>query len=250
MNGQKPRIIASVEARMSSTRLPGKVLADIEGRPALLRLVDRLRRANSLDGVVVATTRNAADDPLAAQLESEGIDCYRGSEHDVLGRVIEAHRAMRSDLIVEVTGDCPLIDPDVIDFGVETYLANHVDIVANVIEPSFPMGIDVQVFAFSALAEVGASISDPAVREHVSLYFYEHPERYRVMHLAAPEGYRAPNQRLLLDYPEDLELVRQIYRRLCPRYRDSFGTREILELLAAEPALVELNRYCAEKPRR
>jgi len=247
---KKPRVVASVEARMGSSRLPGKVLSDIAGRPALIRLLDRLRLARSLDAIVVATTNHPSDDVLARAVENAGITCYRGSEHDVLNRVVEAHRMMETEIIVEVTGDCPLIDPVVIDLGVNTFLASKVDVVANVVRPSYPMGVDVQVFGFAALAEVEASIIDPAVREHVSLYFYDHPERYRILHLAAPERYKAPELRLQLDYPEDQRFIREIYSRLEPKYGAAFGTPEILDLLAAEPALAEINRHCEEKPPR
>jgi len=244
---KKPMVVASVEARMSSSRLPGKVLSDIGGRPAILRLLDRLQRASTLDAIVVATTDRPADDPLAGVVEAAGIRCYRGSEDDVLRRVVEAHRMMGSEIIVEVTGDCPLIDPVVIDLGVNTFLAGNADVVANVVRPSYPMGIDVQVFRFDALAEVEATVGDPAVREHVSLHFYEHPERYRILHLEAPARYRSPELRLQLDYPEDQQLIREIYRRLEPRYGIGFGTPEILDLLASEPALAEMNRHCAER---
>jgi spore coat polysaccharide biosynthesis protein SpsF len=246
----KPRIIASVEARMGSSRLPGKVLADVCGKPSLLRLMDRLKRATTLDGIVIATTRHAADDALNDLALAAGVACFRGSEDDVLNRVVNAHRAMESDLVVEVTGDCTLIDPEIIDLGVNTFLANEADVVANVVQLSFPMGIDVQVFRLADLIEVEATVSDPAVREHVSLYFYEHPERYRILHLLAPKRYHAPDQRLQLDYPEDLQLIREIHRRLAPRYGEAFGTPEILELLAADPKLAEINRHCRNKPTR
>src|SRR5262249_8140825 len=158
------------EARMASSRLPGKVLADIAGRPALMRIVDRLRRATTVDAIVVATTLHPADDAVARAAEALGIQCFRGSETDVLNRVVQAHRMMATDIVVEVTGDCALIDPKVIDLGVSTFLAHDVDVVANVVKPSFPIGIDVQVFPLAALAEVEASVHDPAVREHVSLF--------------------------------------------------------------------------------
>lgn len=247
---KKTRVVASIEARMNSSRFPGKMLSDLAGRPALIRLIDRLRRATTLDAIVVATTAEPADDALTRAAEAVGVACFRGSTNDVLNRVVEAHRTMATDIIVEVTGDCPLIDPKVIDLGVNTFLANEVDVVANVAKPSFPMGIDVQVFGFPALAEVDANTNDPAVHEHVSLFFYENPERYRILHLAAPTGYYAPELRLVLDYPEDQRLIGEIYRRLAPKYGDAFGTPEILELVAAEPALAEINRHCVEKPVR
>jgi len=226
------------------------MLADVVGRPALLRVLDRIARATTLDAVVVATTTGADDDPLVHAVEQAGVRCFRGSEDDVLGRVVGAHRMMGTDIVVEVTGDCTLIDPEVIDLGVEMFLANDADVVANVAKPSYPMGVDVQVFRLAALAEVEASVHDPAVREHVSLFFYENSQRFRILNLVAAKRYRAPQLRLQLDYAEDLELIRQIYRRLQPRYGDAFGTPEILDLLAAEPALADINRYCIEKPTR
>jgi len=235
---------------MGSSRLPGKMLADVVGRPAVLRVLDRIARAAMLDAVVVATTTRADDDPLVQVVERVGVPCFRGSEDDVLGRVVGAHRMMGTDVVVEVTGDCTLIDPEVVDLGVEMFLANDVDVVANVVKPSFPMGVDVQVFRLDALAEIEASVRDPAVREHVSLFFYENPQRYRILNLVAAKRYRAPQLRLQLDYAEDLELIRQIYRRLEPRYGDAFGTPEILALLAAEPTLADINRHCIEKPTR
>lgn len=242
------KIIASIEARMSSTRLPGKMLADIGGKPVLTRIIDRLRQAGTLNGIVVATTDQAADDPLASLAEREQVPCFRGSETDVLGRVVGAHQMMGADIVVEITGDCPLVDPKIIDLGVNAYLNNDVDVVVNA--SSFPIGIDVQVFSLAALVDVKENISDAAVREHVSLYFYEHPARYRILRLPAPEHYHAPQFRLVLDYPEDLQLIREIYRRLTPRYGPIFGTPEIIELLAAEPALVKLNSHCVEKSPR
>jgi spore coat polysaccharide biosynthesis protein SpsF len=212
-----------------------------------MRVVDRLRRATTVDAIVVATTVQPADDLVVRTAEAAGIHCFRGSETDVLNRVVQAHRMMATDIVVEVTGDCPLIDPKVIDLGVSTFLAHDVDVVANVVKPSFPIGIDVQVFPLAALAEVEASVDDPAVREHVSLFFYEHPERYRILHLAAPAGYHAPQLRLVLDYPEDQKLIREIYRRLEPKYGDAFGTPEILDLVAADPNLANINRHSIEK---
>jgi spore coat polysaccharide biosynthesis protein SpsF len=246
----KPRVVASVEARMGSSRLPGKVLSDIGGKPAILRLLDRLRRARMLDDIVLATTVHPSDDPLASTVEAAGVRCFRGSEEDVLNRVVEAQRMMKSEIVVEVTGDCPLLDPEVIDLGVTSFLEGGADVVCNVVRPSWPQGVDVQVFPLDALAEVEARVREPAVREHVSLYFYEHPERYRIRHLQAPENCRAPGQRLQLDYPEDQRLIREIYRRLEPKHGIAFGTAEILALLAAEPALAEINRHCEEKAPR
>jgi spore coat polysaccharide biosynthesis protein SpsF len=245
-----PRVVASIEARLGSSRLPGKVLTDIGGVPALTRLLRRLRRCRTIHDIVLATSMSPADDALEAWARDAGLAVYRGSEDDVLDRVVCAQRQMASDLVVEITGDCPLLDPQVVDLGVETFLVNACDVVTNVRIPSFPQGIDVQVFRRADLEHVAATVDDPAVREHVSLFFYEHPDRYRTIHLLATEAWRDPDQRLQLDYAEDLALIRAVYARLEPTYGDGFGIAQILALLAHEPALATINAHCVEKPVR
>jgi spore coat polysaccharide biosynthesis protein SpsF len=244
------RVVASVEARQGSSRLPGKALIDIAGQPALTRLLRRLRRASSLDDIVVATSVAAADDAIAGWAEHEGVALYRGSEDDVLARVVEAHEQLGTDVVVEITGDCVLIDPELIDLCVETFRESDCDVVATGIKRSFPLGQAVQVFRFDDLREVERTVSDPPVREHVSLYFYEHPERYRVVHVGAPPRWRAPEWRLHLDYPDDHRFLEEIYGALEPRYGDDFGLDEIMALLRSEPRLVEINRDCVERSAR
>ena len=235
---------------MSSSRLPGKVLADIRGRPALTRLHARLRQSGRLDGIVLATTENPADDVLAEWAASAGLACFRGSEDDVLRRVVEAHRLMNSDVVVEVCGDTPLIDPGVIDMAIDTFSANECDVVSTTWAPSFPQGINAQVFPLKALEDVEARVTDPAVREHVSLHFYENPARYRAIHLMAPPRWRAPELRCQLDYPEDLQFINEVYARLAPRFGDRFGVEEILETVRREPCLADINRHREERPAR
>jgi len=245
-----PRIIASIEARMGSSRLPGKVLADVGGVPALTRVVRRLRRCKTLDGIVLATSTAPADDALVQWGRAEDVPTFRGSEDDVLQRVVGAQRAQGADLVVEVTGDCTMLDPEVIDLGVQSFRENDCDVVTNARKASYPMGADVQVFRLSDLAHVEATISDPAVREHVSLYFYEHPDLYRIIHLLAPPRWARPELRLQLDYPEDLRFIREVYARLEPTFGDGFGIEEILALLRREPALAKINAHCHERPVR
>ncbi len=245
-----PRVIASIEARMASSRLPGKVMMDVHGRPVIARIVDRLRRCRRIHGIVLATTTNSTDDVLSTWSKAAGVACHRGSDRDVLQRVVDAQHSMNSDIVVEVCGDTPLLDPGVIDRAVETFLDDDCDVVSNTWTPSFPQGIDAQVFRLSALEDVAATIDDPAVREHVSLYFYEHPERYRIHHLTAPPKWQAPELRLQLDYAEDLSFITRIYQRLEPAHGGTFGIDRVLELLAREPALAEINRHCRERPAR
>jgi spore coat polysaccharide biosynthesis protein SpsF len=244
------RIIASIEARMSSSRLPGKALMDINGQPSLTRQVRRLQQSKKLDGIVVATSTNPADDAIKAWAMGEDIACYRGSEDDVLLRVVEAQRSMNSNIVVEICGDTPLIDSAVIDQAITLFEDTDSDIVSNTYNLSYPQGIDAQVFRMSDLEEVERTVKDPAVREHVSLYFYEHPERYRLVDLIAPPEHTLPDQRLQLDYEEDLTLIREVYRQLEPKKGISFGVGDITALLAKNPELAELNSHCEETSAR
>jgi spore coat polysaccharide biosynthesis protein SpsF len=247
----RPRVVASIEARMGSSRLPGKVLADIQGQPALGRLVSRLRRCRQVDDVVVATSTARGDDVLAEWCRQQAILCFRGSEDDVLNRVVEAHRFMKSDIVVEVTGDCPMTDPDIVDLGVETFFAHKVDVVSNCgSHLTWPMGQYVQVFPLKLLEEVDRNESDASVHEHVSLFFYEHPERYRILELLAPQRWREPTWRLQLDYPEDLDFQRQVYALLEPVHGSHFGTEDVISLLRQRPELVNINHQCQEKNAR
>jgi spore coat polysaccharide biosynthesis protein SpsF len=244
----KPRVVASIEARMGSSRLPGKVLKDINGKPVLRRLIDRLRMCQKLDEVVVATSTNQGDDVLADWCKINDVLCYRGSEDDVLDRVVGAQKFAESDIVVEITGDCPLTDPEIVDMGVETFLAHSVDVVSNCGRIlTWPMGQYVQVFPLALLEEVNRNSDDPAVHEHVSLYFYEHPERYRLIELIAPRRLQAPEWRMQLDYPEDLHFLNEIYKRLEPIHGEGFGIEEVMALLRREPGLVEINVHCVEK---
>lgn len=239
----------TIEARMRSTRLPGKVLLPLLEKPMLERMIERLRRVRRADAIVVATTVNPADDPIENLARSLGVACWRGSEEDVLGRVLDAARSVDADLIVETTADCPLIDPLVIDQLIQTFRANQVDYCSNVLQPSYPRGLDAQVFPTRILAQVAALTNDPADREHVSLYIYEHPARYRLLNVASGLPPAAGKLRLTVDTPEDLALVTAIYEALYPA-SPAFGLADILGLLARRPSLATLNEQVRQKAAR
>ncbi len=240
------KVVATVEARMRSSRLPGKVLLELAGKPALERLVERLRRARRVDQVVIATTDNPADAPIAELAERLGVGCFRGSEDDVLDRVLSAARAYAADVIVETTGDCPLLDPEVVDRVIEAYQAGGADYVSNVLERTYPRGLDVQVFATAVLAEVAALTDDPADREHVSLYIYQHPEKFRLKNVASGLPERYHSLRLTLDTPEDLSLLRAVYEELSPS-RPDFRLEDVLRLFDRRPELAALNSAVRQK---
>lgn len=236
---------------MGSSRLPGKVLAPIAGRPSLGRLIDRLRAARSLDDIVVATTTAPGDDVLAEWCSEYGVSVFRGSEDDVLGRVVGAHREASSDIIVEINGDDPLTDPDIVDLGVDTYLAHDVDVVTNCgMVLTWPMGVYVQVFSLAALESVAQEVRDPAVREHVSLHFYENPDRFQTINLIAPACWHAPEYRFQLDYAEDLAFLEQVHQRLEPELGGLFSLEDVMALLRDAPELLDINRHCEERSAR
>lgn len=240
------KIVASIEARMSSSRLPGKVLLEVMDKPMLELMIERVRRSRSVNELVVATTINKADDCIEELCQRLEVRCRRGSEEDVLGRVLEAHQMMKSDLIVELTGDCPLIDPEVIDTTVAFYLKNKFDYVSNCLKQTYPLGMETQVFSTKRLHEIERITSDPADREHVSLYFYEKPGRFQIANVESGLPPHYGSIRLTLDTKEDFSLIRTIFERLYPQNK-SFTLHDILTELKDSPELLELNKSIKQK---
>ena len=216
---------------MTSTRLPGKVLMEAGGKPMLQILIERLSRVPQLDDIIVATTVNATDDPVAALADTMGVKHYRGSEHDVLGRVLEAAQAHDVDIIVEMTGDNPLLDPGISSTVIDDFLRGGADYVSNTLAPrSYPIGMDTQVFRTKTLQDVASRTNAPDDREHVSLYMYSNPDTYRIRTVQASGSHRAPDARLTLDTAEDYERIRTIYEALAPE-NPEFGLTDILDFL-------------------
>ncbi len=240
------KTVAIVQARMTSSRLPGKILRPVLGKPLLELLVERLKRARRVDQVVIATTTNDTDDEVEALTERLGIGCFRGSEHDVLARVLGAAHAHQVDVIVEITGDCPLIDFEVIDKLVEVHQANDFDYVANVLKRTFPRGLDTQVFATSVLEEVARLTDDPTDHEHVSLYIYEHPERFKLHNLESGLPEEFWDLRLTVDTPDDFELIRRIYEALYSA-NPAFTIHDIVALFQRRPELRAVNQHITQK---
>ena len=240
------KTVAIIEARMTSTRLPGKHMLPVFGKPMLELLIERLKRANVLDQIVVATTQNSMDDVIEELAHRLGVGCFRGSEPDVLDRVLRAAHANEADVIVEITGDCPLIDPTIIDQVVRIYQKNIFDYVSNVQKMTYPIGMDVQVFSTVVLERVARLTQDPIDHEHVSLYIYEHPEIFSLFYLESdlPEKYW--NLRLTLDTQEDFQLIKAIYELLYPQ-NPAFTLYDIVDLLEKRKDLLKLNRHIQEK---
>jgi spore coat polysaccharide biosynthesis protein SpsF len=242
------RIVSTIEARMASTRLPGKTMRKILGRPMLELLIERLKRARKVDEIVVATTVNPEDEVIIKLAERVGVKWFRGSSEDVLDRVLRAAKAHKGDVIVEMTGDCPLLDPEIVDTMVTKFLAGKgkYDYVANIIKRTYPRGLDTQVFPVAVLEEVSHLTQDPADRENVSLYIYEHPEKYRLLNVEAPPELARPDLRLTVDTEEDLRLTREIYSALFPG-KPAFTTLDVIKLIDANPALAMVNVHVQQK---
>lgn len=225
---------------MSSTRLPGKVLAEVEGRPMLELMIERVRRVPSLDGIVIATTENDADQPIVDFAERLGVGCWRGSEDDVMRRVLDAATAYDADVIVELTGDCPVIDPAIIETTIAAFQAADVVYAANDLEQTWPIGMNVEVFTTAALKDAERRTSDAEEREHVSPYIYRNPERYPQINVAAPPDETRPGLRLTLDTPEDLIVLCAIFEALGTDPAD-FSLRDVLVFLDANPQIAAVN---------
>lgn len=241
-----PRIVCIIEARFASTRLPGKVLKPILGEPMLARMIERVARSRLIDSVVVATSTSEADDAVADAATQSGAHTFRGSEHDVLARVVGAAQSHHADIIVETTGDCPLHDPAIIDKVIADYLMGGADFVSNILPYTTPRGTDVRVFTARALASIERTSMDPADREHVSLHFWEHPEKYRLRNVTSdlPEG--AAALRLTVDTQADFDLVSAVYSLLYPR-NPLFTIMDVIELLRNDPELAGLNADVEQK---
>lgn len=244
------KINAIVATRMSSTRLPGKVLMDLCGQPALVRLIERLQKSKYIHNVVIATTNNSLDDIVVSTAINQKVSYYRGSELDVLQRTVEAAEHTKADYIVQMTSDCPLLDAETVDRVIERMLDNpSLDFVANHLVRTYPMGMSVEIFKTSALRYVEQEIKDPAVREHVSLYFYENPELYRLSNVEASSFLRHPEYRLTLDTFDDYRVIQAIFEGLYP-HKNNFDLHDIIRYLENHPEVAAMNSHIQQKKAR
>jgi len=230
---------------MGSTRLPGKVLADVAGAPMLARVVHRLRRARRLDAVAVATSTLPADDLIAGFCVGAGLRCHRGSEADVLDRFLRAADAERAGTIVRVTADCPLVEPEIVDRVVQRLLEadGGLDYVSNTLAPrTFPRGLDVEAFTAATLARAARDAKAPDEREHVTPHIYRNPGRFRIEQIRNPQD--LSGLRWTVDEPADLEFVRTVFAYFG---NDSFSWRDLLEALRDHPEWSAINDSVRQK---
>jgi spore coat polysaccharide biosynthesis protein SpsF len=240
------KVAAIIQARMGSTRLPGKVLRKILDKTLLEYQIERIQRAKSIDQIIIATTTKESDNPIVELCQQLSIPYYRGSEEDVLARYYETALIYNADAVVRLTSDCPLIDPCVIDNVVHYFLDNQsqLDYVSNTLMRTYPRGLDTEIMSLEALKIAYDNAVEPADREHVTAYLYRHPKRFRLANIQ----YKSNESQLrwTVDTPEDFHLIRNIITHL---YLISplFTFEEVLELLINHPEWSEINAYIEQK---
>lgn len=237
-------VVCIVQARMGASRFPGKPLKTVLHRPLLSYLVERLRQASTLNEIVIATSIDPRDDAIAKWCAEEKIACFRGSEQNVLERYVFAARAHHADVVVRVTGDCPLIDPEIVDTVVRFYLQHQFDYVSNAIVRSYPRGLDVEICSLKVLEKALQLATKPEEREHVTLYLYEHPEQFSIG--SVKQSSTESNDRWTVDTPEDFELVSKLLTALYPQ-NPQFRMKDVLILLDKHPEWRFINAHIQQK---
>lgn len=232
-------ILGILQARVSSTRLPGKVLKEILGVPMIVRQVERVRRSALVDRFVLATSTDASDDPLEQLCLENGVPCFRGSLEDVLDRFYQAAAKYKPDHVVRLTGDCPLADPDLIDEVIDFHLKGGFDYTSNALEPSFPDGLDVEVFRFSCLEKAWREAKRPSQREHVTLYMYQNPDLFNIG--SFKNSTDRSSLRWTVDEPQDFEFISKIYKGLY-HSNPHFTTSDVLAFLEENKELAGVNK--------
>ena len=241
MNNHSDKIVAIIQARMGSTRLPDKVLMEIDGVPLLEIMLSRVAKSELLDKVIIATSTLPNDEQIEEFCQKYGYECFRGSENDVLSRYYECATIYHAEVIVRLTADCPLIDPVIIDKVINHYFSKNVDYAANTVPPetsTFPDGSDVEVFSFKALERAHGEASDPKDREHVTFYFWKYNHGFSTAQLTQDKDWS--NYRITVDYSEDIEVIRFLVLEL--KKNGSFGNMgEIIQLLDNNASVFKIN---------
>ena len=236
------KIVATIEARMTSSRLPGKVLMEaITGVSMLEFMITRVQKSELIERVVIATTTNEEDQPIVDLCEKMGVDYYRGSEQDVLKRVLEAQKRFNSDITVELTGDCPLIDPAIIDEIIQVYLSGNYDYVSNAHIRSYPDGFDVQVFSTNLLEKISHICEDKYDRENVSSFIYR-SGNFKTHAVIAEKQLFWPDLRVTLDDEGDYFLLKNIIMNLYDSLGYDFSAYHVVHYLKCHPELLELTK--------
>ena len=244
INGKK--VVATIEGRMTSTRLPGKILMPLAGKPVMAHMIERLRRSKYTDEVVVATTTNTADDPVVALCEEMKCAYFRGSEDDVLGRIVGAGDEHGADILVQGMADSPLVDWRLVDRCVELFEKEGADCASNEFTETFPVGFDVRAYKFETLRRAQMHDTNPAYREHAGYSIRSQAGKFKLSNWEAEGAMRWPELRLTLDTAEDYALIGAVYDALYPENPD-FSSEDVIVFLKNRPDLVAINSAVAQK---
>ena len=237
---------AIIEARMGSSRLPGKVILEANNKPLIIHLVNRLKQSKLLKTIIVATTQNKKDDILCKILKKNNVLFFRGSEDDVLGRIYLAAKKFKLKNILQVTGDCPLVDPFIVSQVIKTYESNNFDFVSNANLRTYPIGMDVSVFSFKGLQKCSHLAKQKYYREHTTLFFRKKKNLFSHCNLMAPNNLHYPNLGLTLDEGSDYFLIKNIFKKFKNK-ENSFSCLEIIDYLKRNKELININKKVKRK---
>ena len=240
------KIVAIIQARMGSTRLPGKILKTVMNKTLLEYQLERVQQSVLIEEIIVATTEKEHDDAIVGLCNLLGVKVYRGSENDVLSRYYEAAIEFKADLIVRLTSDCPLIDPVIIDQVIQLHLDQEagIDYTSNTLARSFPRGLDTEVFSFKALEKAHENASLDSDREHVTAYLYTNHIQFQIANLKSIKN--LGNHRWTVDTEEDFELIKRIIGTLYPD-NPQFSMQDVVDLLDENPTWLEINAHIEQK---
>ncbi|MCG3084805.1 glycosyltransferase family protein [Anoxybacillus sp. LAT_35] len=240
------KVAAIIQARMGSTRLPGKVLKKVLGKTLLEYQIERVKRAKAIDEIIIATTTKESDDPIVQLCQQLSIPYYRGSEEDVLSRYYEAATKFNVDVVVRLTSDCPIIDPNVIDKVVEHYLENkdRYDYVSNTLTRTYPRGMDTEVMPYKILKRAHEEAKEITFREHVTAYIYHHPNQFRLCNISNEKD--ESKHRWTVDTEEDFILIKNILETLYS-INPLFTLEDVIRILQDKPEWVEINAHIEQK---
>jgi len=231
--------LAIIQARVGSTRLPGKVLMKLAEKIVLEHVIERVSKFKKINKVIVATSIETEDDKISELCQKLNIICYRGSENDVLDRFYHAAKEFNYSNIIRITGDCPMIDPEIIGQVVKLYEKEKLDYATNVIPPTFPKGLDVEVFTFKALEKAWSEVKPGPEREHVTVYFWQHPEIFKQKHLI--NKINLSEKRWVLDYEVDYKFLQEVFNSLYA-IKPNFRLTDVLEFIKVNPDLEKINQ--------
>ncbi|MFH0983991.1 MAG: glycosyltransferase family protein [Candidatus Omnitrophota bacterium] len=240
------KTVAIIQARMGSSRLPGKSLLPLHGKPVLAHALARLKRCRMIDHIIVATTTEERDRVLLDLARKEGVEGFAGSESDVLDRYYQAARSHTPDHVIRCTGDCPILDPKVTDDVVQRHLEERNDYTSNTIRRTYPRGYDTEVMTFASLERAAREARADYEREHVTPYIWEHPALFKLGHVLASPDRTQPDLRVTVDTQEDFDLIESIFDALYPT-DPLFGVDAVMELIRKQPELKSINAHIEQK---